>query len=380
MILDPGPMLATHLVSALGGDPKPSLMDVAPPGDESAVTFESLLRRAPSTTSPEDTDARLGSAPESTRPLADGLSLATSPAVTAALTAMALATAIEPSERRAPDGAEPVAEEEIIAATSLGVESATPPYGRGALEPRVSHADPLPISKELIFATNGTTRPPPQAPSADFSHQPPFDVADLLPSIANVREEQTATIAPATLQVTGLETHLPGVLAQHVSEMSSSENVDKTKSVTTFDPAATQRDAPIVKILRFELEPASLGALTVRMRMAQSRVEIAIETQSSEALSRLNELRDRMTGAVAASGCAVDALDLRVATPVSFDMSQPQTNDGRPSNSQDHHAQRQEFSEGGGSQPRGQSQPRTRRDPQAFVDNRDHGASGGVYL
>lgn len=251
---------------------------------------------------------------------------------------------------------------EPAAPVQRAAPSAEPPWEpRMAFEPALTQID----------APTITT---PRAPGA---------AADLsLPALVNFSSEQhVSTEAPIALHVTSLETHLPSALAHEAMKLAPADGEGVSLAARDFDPRALNpREAAAVKILTFELEPATLGALVVKMRMAQTHVEIEIEAQSSAALSHLHELREKMTTAVGATGCVVDALEIRIAPSLSLDMGQAQANDGKGSFSQGSSSQKQEFQNddrGGG---RNHPQPQRQARAVQHGDNRSGGDAGGVYL
>jgi hypothetical protein len=221
----------------------------------------------------------------------------------------------------------------------------------------------------------------PTTPAVAFDLLESQSLADAASSpVADVHETQTIPVdARFTLHVTALETHLPDALARAASNMAALIGAEGVSAPVKLGPIATRRDAA-VKILRFELQPASLGALVVKMRMTQACVEIEIESQSVSTVSRLNELRDRITNAVAATGCVVEAIDLRIAPPLAPDTGQPQANDGRPPASQGFQSQRQDFSDGSKSGSRNHPQPQSQPKTGASPRNDGGGGAGGVYL
>jgi hypothetical protein len=111
-------------------------------------------------------------------------------------------------------------------------------------------------------------------------------------------------------------------------------------------------------MLTFELEPASLGLVTVKMRLARSNVDIEIGVQSEKTMSLLNDLRDKLTQAVTSSGCKVESLDIRVSpTPASTDIRE------NPSEGGSQNAAFGRFDGGGGfAGSNGFAQPRQSRE------------------
>jgi len=110
-----------------------------------------------------------------------------------------------------------------------------------------------------------------------------------------------------------LESHLPVTVAHTVTTLAGEKGESPTAVFEITGSAMHRLDERTpLKILKFELEPASLGAVQVKMRMTQSRVEIEIDVQSVSTLSILHDIKDKLTNAVGATGCAVEALDIGI--------------------------------------------------------------------
>lgn len=208
--------------------------------------------------------------------------------------------------------------------------------------------------------------------------------ANATPSQASASTVDDAPIVdnvPSTLRVTMIETHLPVAVAHAVTTMveaSVDSNQATTARLETSLPK--QHESTPVRILRFELEPESLGGIAVRMRMAQTGVEISIDVQSTATLSRLNDLRERLSNVVAATGCAIETLDIRISPSLSLDVGQAQSQDGKSSDSHGFQSKQQEFSDGEKSGERRQSPPRKSDLAPVVAENGRYGDRGDVYI
>lgn len=183
------------------------------------------------------------------------------------------------------------------------------------------------------------------------------------------------------IRVTMLETHLPPAVAREIAHMSASseDNAVTAPLETGAAPPKPSSLAP-VKILRFELEPASLGPVFVKMRMMQASVEIEIEARSQGALSYLQDAREQIAAAVSATGCTIEALDVRIVHSASSDTGRQHDHGDTAFSPRDFQSQRQGHSDDEAPQER--SRPHRSAPAHAASDGRAHSDNrgGGVYL
>lgn len=181
------------------------------------------------------------------------------------------------------------------------------------------------------------------------------------------------------LRVTMLENHLPSAIAHAVTTMAD-RNVDvdmaPPSSVASSSPREAERES--LKIIRFELEPVSLGPLSVKMRMSHARVEIEIEVQSGAVLAHLHDMKEKLASVVGATGYAVETLDIRASSAQpSSDIDQARGGDGGQTPSQESHSGERGFDEGEGS---GRRRARLGAAHASPIAERRNTRGGGVFL
>lgn len=126
-----------------------------------------------------------------------------------------------------------------------------------------------------------------------------------------LKSSVTTTLA-APIHVTSLETHLPAMILRLADDPGALPmNIEAT---TGSAPKAPPPDVMRIKILTFDVQPAGLGPLTVRMRMRGEQVDIAIEVRSEDMRSMLTQTRDSMVEALAKHGLRLEPPDIRLTT------------------------------------------------------------------
>ncbi len=168
---------------------------------------------------------------------------------------------------------------------------------------------------ELVVAEERRS-PPPLAPADDASR------ARLAPSLAgNVSTPTPAPEpplpSPIQIRVSEIVTHLPAVVAQALIAPSGEEAAGGSAAPMAGPVIAppTEKPAEPLKILRFQVEPASLGAITVRMRVTHARVEIALDADSPRTSALLLEARDQLTSAIGEKGMTLDSFRVGLNPP-----------------------------------------------------------------
>ncbi len=138
---------------------------------------------------------------------------------------------------------------------------------------------------------------------------------------ASADDASTSDVAPqpiGTLAILAPVTQLPSAFAELLAPQARSliasaslaaSTVAGERAVAVADP---QRQSVAPKMLTIELEPASLGAVTVKMRLAHSGIDMRISVESTEALRRLDSTRDQLVEAMQASGCVVDSCTIQI--------------------------------------------------------------------
>lgn len=213
--------------------------------------------------------------------------------------------------------------------------------------------------------------------------------------------EETAPETISDVKIQSLETHLPVALSSIVvAQARSSFGIDETErpnvsvaiapSSVAIDMQPGGAAAP-TKLLTIELEPDSLGAVTVKMKMSRSGIDMQIRVDSAEALRALDASRDKLVDAMQSSGCTVDSCTIQVASSViptaASDGSQTMANgNGQGSASSEWAADRQEnigregMNDDGRSGSRRDEARSGREETSRDVAPRRTGRVGDVYL
>lgn len=194
-----------------------------------------------------------------------------------------------------PDLAKPVPIAQAAAPVNLG-------RSRTAILPDRPHDDPDSSTRFPIVEI--------AAPVKAAGSPTPF-VLDQPPETAQARET-TAEMggAPLKIHVSDIQTHMPAVIVETLAGPSHEKPEPAAiKLPHVSEPPQKQHEA--LKILKFEVEPAALGTISVRMRVTHSRVDIKIETESPSTSALLADARDRLTTAIGERGFALDSYDVR---------------------------------------------------------------------
>lgn len=126
-----------------------------------------------------------------------------------------------------------------------------------------------------------------------------------------------------TLAIFAPSTQLPTAFAEllvpqarSLLASASPASAPATAAASAAPIVEAQRHVGAPKILTIELEPASLGAVTVKMKLAHSGIDMRISVESTEALHRLDATRDRLVEAMQSSGCTVDSCTIQIGQNV----------------------------------------------------------------
>lgn len=203
-----------------------------------------------------------------------------------------------------------------VATRAVGVRSAGE---HSALDGQSARASKMSLEADSSIASSAKEQ------SSDAS-----TVTAKAPSVDS--EGAAETIRDVKIQ--SLETHLPVALGDMLAGQARQSFYEGRSQVANIDIAPTttaDKQFPSVgatKLLTIELEPASLGSVTVRMKMSRSSIDMQIRVDSLEALRTLDATRDKLVDAIQSSGCAVDSCTIRVDAAASADNSQVMTNGG----------------------------------------------------
>ena len=129
----------------------------------------------------------------------------------------------------------------------------------------------------------------------------------------------TSEISPDTISasplaqpiyVKELATHLPVMITRTVIDLLPLPNDGAV--LTIASPLAVAPEPIRVKILTFDLHPATLGPLTIRMRLSGKQVEISIDVRSEDVRTILTQTKEAMVKALAEHGLRLETSDIRL--------------------------------------------------------------------
>jgi hypothetical protein len=192
---------------------------------------------------------------------------------------------------------------------------------------------------------------------------------DMTTAPAGVAAPAASANPPRTIHVDELSSHFPVMLANLAPPSAPAIEPsmrDGAAPTTALMSAPVTRFEP-VRILRFAIEPAELGALSVKIRVSHMRVEIQIDAQSSTAATLLVQARDALIAALDQKGMALQAFD--VTTQIAPVTASAPTDGLAGGWSDDQNAgfgaqSRSSSGDGAGQDQRRQTPDRERRDPE----------------
>lgn len=129
--------------------------------------------------------------------------------------------------------------------------------------------------------------------------------------------------APLKIRVNEIVTHLPAVIAQTVIAPREGESPARiAASAPDLSAPPQEKRADPVRILKFQVEPAALGAITVRMRVSQSRVDIELDAESARTSALLMDAQDHLTSAIGEKGMTLDSFKVSLNPSPAFTTGQ----------------------------------------------------------
>ncbi|MCC3244651.1 hypothetical protein LG047_04840 [Methylocystis sp. WRRC1] len=249
-------------------------------------------------------------------------------------------------------------------ASASRIEKAEKPFGQQLVLSREEAA----AASDQILTMGGDEAPRQSESSAGFVQTSTPD------SLGSINTQ-------ALMHVSTLENHLPIAIGQTVMIMAG-EIAAPTIEAPGGAPgySALTDDRGPLKILKFELDPASLGSISVKMRMMQARVEIEIEVQTSDTLSILHDIKGKIATAIGVTGYAVDAFDIRIVPAAQPDSGQMRGQDASHPPSQGFQSGERSFADGDRSRRR-HATPR-QEDTTRAIGATNHPPSGvrGVFI
>jgi len=259
--------------------------------------------------------------------------------------------------------------------TTLFDGVALPMADSGRLEPRLGIQQSSPhfsmadkrMADESINSADGD-----QAPVVVAR---PSDVDSGVSSEAISKTGAPPTSAPPVavpIHITELATHLPPMILRAAANLAAPSR--DGAAMTGAQPATSvQPEATPVKILTFDLHPAALGPLTVRMRLSGKQVDIAIDVRSDDVRAILTQTRGAMVEALAEHGLTLERPDIRLTILPPPPLASGDS--GTAMNEQNAHANPGSFGQDQGQAPHDERSAHTRRLSQ--IDEQSQKARGG---
>ncbi len=143
---------------------------------------------------------------------------------------------------------------------------------------------------------------PPRAPSRESAA--PYTVASAQPAA----EVEQSTLL---VRVESLQTFLPVVISQALTAAPAHSQLTPAHA-PQVDADALPASSPL-KMLRMQIEPASLGSLSIKMRVSKTHVEIEIEAQTPATAALLSGTREKLAEAISRQGLSLDVGDIKVS-------------------------------------------------------------------
>ncbi|HUB64641.1 MAG TPA: flagellar hook-length control protein FliK [Methylocella sp.] len=120
-----------------------------------------------------------------------------------------------------------------------------------------------------------------------------------------------------------LHTLLPAQqIAGWVAAAAGSDSLDASKTASLLRgarDAADMADSPPplarVQTMQVELDPGSLGKVTVSMRLSGTRLDLRVETEHAETMQLIGKDKDLLTSKLQAAGYAIESLIIQPAAP-----------------------------------------------------------------
>jgi flagellar hook-length control protein FliK len=114
------------------------------------------------------------------------------------------------------------------------------------------------------------------------------------------------------IHITSLATYLPTAILREAGNAATAEsNVNAAVARQTTSAPGSDGASPL-KVLNFQIEPASLGAISVKMRVTQSRIELQIDAQSPTTSALIANTHERLAAAIRDNGFVLDSFKIHV--------------------------------------------------------------------
>ena len=306
-----------------------------------------------------------------------------------------------------PDGAQAttspsVALDALLAQVSPGVLSAAPRVSRSAAnEDELARAPgdagpsdanvekdlPLPSMGPQKARTGGAGGSPIETGAQDkpaVAALVPRDGMEAHAAQGHRGEEKDSTLEPTrAVAVTSVAAgqHFP-VVGDPVRQIASDvkQAIETTAATAAPDPATSS-----VKTLNVQLEPESLGTVTLRMRLSGNHLSIRVDVAEPATLDMIQRDRDRLQKSMTTESVSVDQLEIRSAREPAPVTSGDNANATRQDASPQGQASRQnDGAAGNGAQQRRETRGTSQTGQDSTYGHENNPArgadAGGVYL
>lgn len=130
---------------------------------------------------------------------------------------------------------------------------------------------------------------------------------------AEISDSDGAEAPIGIVDMLASEPQAPSAFAILLAPQAKSLTKAAASMASSVESTTLPQEIAAPKRLTIELEPASLGAVVVQMKLSHARVDLLISVTSTEALHQLDSTRDKLVEAMQAAGAAVDCCTIQMA-------------------------------------------------------------------
>jgi len=126
-----------------------------------------------------------------------------------------------------------------------------------------------------------------------------------------VPESNPSFGAEGRIHISHLGAHLPVALGRVLPQAAGPQaHLEATHARPASLPEVSRHET--IKVLTFQVEPEGMGAISVRMKLSQTRVELRIDTQAAAVSHTLSDAREALSRAIGDKGLALEAYEVRL--------------------------------------------------------------------
>lgn len=205
-----------------------------------------------------------------------------------------------------------------------------------------------PVSGGSVGATGEETRKPAAAPGTAQEITPKGEAkapaapgspsradqafASIADGQAKARAEDLAPVKETKVTVLHSETHFAPVSqpspALQIAEQIKTDLASAPASGTPFverAPSYAKTSEPVLKVLHIQLQPADLGAVTVRMSLKDDALELKLDVSQQGTAHLIQKDHEALSQALRSAGYLVDGVTVQVAEPDRSQMTSGQS-------------------------------------------------------